>query len=232
MVLSCGNGWWNEGKRSVYNILDLSADGSGRETSLLSGFSLGGDSSFYCRTADKYAWTHPGLVINSSVISVFITQTEIDIQGSDSSGFLLRKKAPFFKHLETWKIFEKLFGCFIVLFMKAGSALQYLHTNKLPLFQVAFRFWQLSVHGFFLKMHNESFMAFLWPCCYEAVKYCNHTLPSFSPEYLHLSALWMSNVSCLMFNGCIKQRENTIEWEERMRSAFLYIVIYNHLDYM
>lgn len=124
----------------MYNILDLSADRSERETSLLSGFSLGGDSSFYCRTADKYAWTHPGLVINSSVISVFIAQTEIDIQGSDSSRFLLRKKDPFFKHLETWKIYEKLFDCFIVLFMKAGRTLQYLHTNKLLLFQIAFPF--------------------------------------------------------------------------------------------
>lgn len=84
-----------------------------------------------------------------SVISVFIMQTEIDIQGSDSSGFLLRKKVPFFKHLETWKISVALFDCFIVLFMKAGSALQDLHTNKLPRFQVAFPLRQLSVHGLF-----------------------------------------------------------------------------------
>lgn len=92
------------------SVLDsMSADSSGRETSLLSGFSLGGDGSLYCITADKYAWTHPGLVINSSVISVFITPTEIDIQRSDSSGFLLRKKVPFFKHLEVWEVSEKNF---------------------------------------------------------------------------------------------------------------------------
>ena len=110
---------------------------------------------------------HPRLVINSSVISVFITQTEIDFQGSDSSGFLLRKKVPFFKHLETWKISVALFDCFIVLFMKAGSALQYPDTRL--------SFQPLSVHGLFLKMHNEIVMTFLQPCSYEAVivKYCN-----------------------------------------------------------
>lgn len=146
----------------MYNILDMmAADSSGRETSLLSGFILGGDSSLYCRTAGKYAWSHPGRVINSSVISVFITQTEIDIQGSDSSGFLWQRRAPFFKHLETWIISEKLFDCFIVLFMKSGSALKYLHTNKLQLFQAAFLFRQLSVHVFLSgEMHIESFMAF------------------------------------------------------------------------
>lgn len=83
----------------MYNILKLmSADSSGRETRLLSGFSLGGDSSFYCMTADKYAWTHPGPVINSSVIGVFITQTEIDTRGSDFSGFLSQKReSPIFQ---------------------------------------------------------------------------------------------------------------------------------------
>lgn len=118
----------------------MSADSSGRETRLLSGFSLGGDSSRYCMTADKYAWTHPGRVINSSVIGVFITQTEIDTQGSDFSGFLLQKKGekvPFLKRLESWRIFEKLFDCFIVLFMKAGGALPCPHTKKLPLVQVS-----------------------------------------------------------------------------------------------
>lgn len=52
----------------------------------------------YSRSSDKYAWTHPGLAINSSVIRAFITQTEIDIGGSDSPGFLplKKKKADFF----------------------------------------------------------------------------------------------------------------------------------------
>lgn len=124
----------------MYNILELmSADSSGRETRLLSGFSLGGDSSLYCMTADKYAWTHPGPVINSSVIGVFITQTEIDTRGSDFSGFLSQKgeKVPFFKPLESRRISEKLFDCFIVLFMKAGGALPYPHTKTLPRFQVS-----------------------------------------------------------------------------------------------
>lgn len=161
MVLSHGNVWWNEGKCAVYNVLDLmSADSSGRETSLWSGLSLGGDSSIYCRTADKYAWTHPRLVINSSVISVFIMQTEIDIQGSDSLGFLLQKKVPFFKHLETWKVSVAPLDCFIVLPVKAGSALQYLHTNERLVFQVAF--WHLSVHGSFLNILNEIFMTFFF----------------------------------------------------------------------
>lgn len=117
----------------------MSADSSGRETRLLSGFSLGGDSSFYCMTADKYAGTHPGPAINSSVIGVFITQTEIDTRGSDFSGFLSQKreKVPFFKRLESWRISERLFDCFIVLFMKAGGAVPYPHTKKLLLFQVS-----------------------------------------------------------------------------------------------
>lgn len=92
---------------------------------------------------------HPRLVINSSVISVFITQTEIDIQGSDFSGFLLRKKVPFFKHLETWKISAALFDCFIVLFMKAGGTLQNLHKigshfSKLPFLSTVVSAWLIS----------------------------------------------------------------------------------------
>lgn len=85
----------------MYNIFELmSADSSGRETRVLSGFGLGGDSRLYCMTADKYAWTHPGQVINSSVIGVFITQTEIDTPGSDFSGFLSQKReSPIFQTL-------------------------------------------------------------------------------------------------------------------------------------
>lgn len=115
-VLSCGNGLWNQGKCSVYNILELmSADSSGRETRLLSGFSLGGDSSRYCMTADKYAWTHPGRVINSSVIGVFIMQTEIDTQGSDFSGFLLQKKGRKSHFSNAWKAGGSLKSCLTVL---------------------------------------------------------------------------------------------------------------------
>lgn len=93
---------WREGERAALRYIGYSgARTSGRQdesaASLLLFLSfllftftfLGGDGSFYCRSADKYAWTHPGLVINSSVVSAFITQTEIDIRGSDSPGFLL-----------------------------------------------------------------------------------------------------------------------------------------------
>ncbi len=147
---------------------------------------------------------HPRLVINSSVISVFITQTEIDIQGSDSSRFLLRKKVPFFKHLETWKISAVLFDCFIVLFMKAGSAPQYLHTNKLPLFQLAFSFDSCQCMAYFWKC----IMKLLW-----LFFFCDRALMRllllniaiifaklFSWERLYLSPLRMTKVSWLMFN--------------------------------
>lgn len=99
----------------MYNILKLmSADSSGRETRLLSGFSLGGDSSFYCMTADKYAGTHPGPAINSSVIGVFITQTEIDTRGSDFSGFLSQKERK--SHFSNvWKAGGSLKGYLTVL---------------------------------------------------------------------------------------------------------------------
>lgn len=51
---------WNEVERRAYDMLDVtSADGSGRETSVWSGLSLGGDRSIYCRTADKCTWTPP-----------------------------------------------------------------------------------------------------------------------------------------------------------------------------
>lgn len=143
---------------------------------------------------------HPRLVINSSVISVFIMQTEIDIQGSDSLGFLLQKKVPFFKHLETWKASVAPLDCFIVLPVKAGSALQYLHTNKRLVFQVAF--WHLSVHGSFLNILNEIFMTFFF-LSYEAVTVkCWNLLnlqSLFSRVHLYLRGLWMTNR--LMFHG-------------------------------
>ncbi len=122
---------------------------------------------------------HPRRVINSSVIGVFITQTEIDIQGSDSTGFLLQKNVPFFKRLETWRISAALSDCFIVLFMKAGSTLPYLHTNKLPLLRVVFDSCQHM--AYFWKCIMKFLWHFLWPRSYEAVivKYCNHICQAF-----------------------------------------------------
>lgn len=75
----------------------------------------------------------PRIVINSSVISVFITQTEIDIQGSYFSGFLC--------HFSN--ISKPDFDWFIVLFIKDGSSMQCIRTNRVPPFQ------PLSVQGLF-----------------------------------------------------------------------------------
>ena len=61
---------------------------------------------FTVETADKYAWTPPhGPAINSSVTSVFITQTEIDTPGSDSSWTPLAKEPSIFQTF-FWKSWE------------------------------------------------------------------------------------------------------------------------------
>lgn len=160
---------------------------------------------------------HPRLVINSSVISAFIMQTEIDIQGSDSLDFLMQMKVPFFKHLENGKISVALLDSFIVLLMNAGKAL---HTNKLPIFQVAFR--RLSVRGLFLKKHHEIFMTF-----------CDHAVTSqlllnaeilFSRVHLYRSYFsddYLSRVSWLAFKEFVKsedQRQQRYKRQERAKN--------------
>lgn len=56
----------------------------------------------------------------------------------------------------------------------------------------------------------------------------------FSWAHSHLSSLWMTNVARLMFNGWAQTIEQQTACLQRTtnKQDFLYVVIYNHLDYM
>lgn len=126
---------------------------------------------------------HPRLVINSSVIGVFITQTEIDIQGSDSSGFLLQKKnAPFFKRLETWKDFcSAVWLLYCVIHESWRHSAISAHKQALASPSCLSFFDGCQCMAYFWKCTMKFLWHFLWPCSYEAVivKYCNHICQAF-----------------------------------------------------
>lgn len=90
---------WNEVERRAYDMLDVtSADGSGRETSVWSGLSLGGDRSIYCRTADKCTWTPPK---DSDQLLCHQRLYHTDRDWYPRIIFL-GISMPFFKHFKTW----------------------------------------------------------------------------------------------------------------------------------
>lgn len=102
-------------------------------------------------------WSTPLSSVSLSRRQRLIPQDQISWDSSCK-----REKVPFFKRVESWSISEKLFDCFIVLFMKAGGTLLYPHTKKLQLFQVSLSTVVRTRLFFFYKMHNESFMDFFF----------------------------------------------------------------------
>lgn len=135
---------------------------------------------------------HPRLVINSSVISFFITQTEIDIQGSDSSGFLLWKKVQFFKYLETWKIFPP--SCLTVLLCYSWKLAEprniYTQTSPPPFFKQPFLSTVVSAGLIFEDALLDFYDVFV----------TMHVMfaKNFSWVHLCLSSLWMFHGRCWM----------------------------------
>lgn len=185
----------------------MSADSSGRETRVLSGFSLGGDSSLYCMTADKYAWTHPGWVINSSVIGVFIMQTEIDTPGSHFSGFLSQQeRKSHFSTVQKAGVSLKSHLTVLLCYSWKLAALCHIHTQRRSCFS-KFPFRRLSEHGFSSVKCTMKvlwiFLLLLFFGKHADVSLLNIVIiESFSSMFKSFA-----DELCLVFNGCIKLRK-------------------------